>query len=275
MGGEYVDKVIPEIWADVCYSGYESTYSAICWVIYSLVMLPYIFGALGTLSSLFLVIWLLHARPFRSIVSSSDRVNWAYLIGGFGISLVIFSAAMLTDYFINYPTPLCGLQFPDEFHVMFITLPAVYIVASTEEELWFRGYLLPALGLLTRNRIVLASVNGFLFMLAHFWNPGLRSCVLLSSFEIGFLCTVITLKSNGIELAVGIHIAFNMVSALISWSTPYVAAYSIYLPMLIPMCCFIIYLSVFRFKVIPNPIRRIESVQYEKSRNQDAQIYRC
>jgi membrane protease YdiL (CAAX protease family) len=179
-------------------------------------------------------------------MTTGDRLNRSYLIQGFGLYLFILTAAALVDYFSSYPNPLSRIHLPP-LSGMDFTMPVGIIVSATAQELLFRGYILQGLGLLTRNRILLALVVGFLFMMGHVTNAGSTFNVLLLDFEGGFFLTITTLKSNGLELAIGIHVAHNLLAGLMYWSARYEP---VYLTILFPICAVIMYLVIFRRKAI-------------------------
>ena len=102
-----------------------------------------------------------------------------------------------------------------------LTLPLIVVVTSlqtTAEELFFRGYLLQTLGLLTRRSWLLVALSSALFAVPHLLNPEMSSGVLLVGalfLLLGAFFTVLTLRDNGLELALGAHAANNLVAALL------------------------------------------------------------
>jgi len=236
-------------WASIYSSSYGSISEAIYRCIYCVVVLPRVLGSLATLLSIFVVIRLLHRRPFRSVITTGDRLNRGYLVQGFGLTFLLVSAAMMVDYFLSCPNPLSGVDLPPLSGMHFISIPLGFTISATREEVQFRGYILQGLGLLIRNRIVLVSVIDLIFMMGHIGKPDLTYTILLAHFEAGVFYAIMTLKSNGVEFAVGSHIAYNLVVGLIGWSVPYTVP--IYFPILFPMCAVIMYLIIFRRKAVP------------------------
>jgi membrane protease YdiL (CAAX protease family) len=197
------------------------------------------FQNIALLFSLFLVVWILHRRPFRSLFAAGDHISWKHLIQGFAICFLVFSFTLLADYFVSFSNPQFGIRLPRPADTL-LTIPLQIVIFATAEEMLFRGYILQALGLLTRNRVVLALIAGLIFMGAHMADPAIASLFLV--FEVGFFLAIITLKSNGLELAIGMHIAHNLAARLINYSTLY---QPIYLPILFPICAVVMYLIIF------------------------------
>jgi uncharacterized protein len=253
--GEHLDDLMLEVydngsfWASIYSSSYSNLSEAIYRSIYCIVVLPCVFGSLAALLCMFVLVRLLHRRPFRSIITTGDRLNRRYLVQGFGLSFLLFSAAFMVDYFLSCSNPLSGVHLPPLSGMHFIAIPLRITISATREEVQFRGYMLQGLGLLTRNRIVLALVIGLLFMMGHLGKPGLTYNILLADFEGGVFYTIMTLKSNGLEFAIGSHIAYNLAGGLIAWSLSYTP---MYFPILFPICAVIMYLIIFRRKPIPH-----------------------
>jgi hypothetical protein len=89
---------------------------------------------------------------------------------------------------------------------------------TTAEELFFRGYLVQAGSLISRNWIFLSIWSGVLFALPHFTNPEVAAntgLVLLTFFVLGAFLTWISLKDGTIELAIGVHAANNLMAGLL------------------------------------------------------------
>lgn len=86
------------------------------------------------------------------------------------------------------------------------------VIAAAAEEIVFRGWLLKHAGAFTRSPAILMAVNGLLFALIHFDpNPG----AFLIRAAMGAGLTWMTLRTGGIELAIGAHAANNIVILLL------------------------------------------------------------
>jgi membrane protease YdiL (CAAX protease family) len=87
------------------------------------------------------------------------------------------------------------------------------------EELIFRGYLVQGMALAFRNGLVPVLITSLLFGLAHLGNPEVQKhgwSILLPYYCMNALFLgLITLLDEGLELALGMHLANNMVSGLL------------------------------------------------------------
>lgn len=101
-------------------------------------------------------------------------------------------------------------------------LPAAIIlipIQAGSEELLFRGYFLQQTAFLSKNKWVLATLSGIIFAVPHFFNPEMQQGFLMTAlfyFAFGWVMAMITIKSNRLEYALGIHIANNLTTVLIA-----------------------------------------------------------
>lgn len=175
---------------------------------YVTVNIPFIFFGLAIL----LVVIGLHRRPFRTLISADSSVNFKRLLRGFLVWFLISTILIPVDYLLNSQNYVFSFN-PGQW---FLLLPLALVLTplqTSAEEFFFRGYLLQGLGLLTRQRFVLIIVSSLLFAVPHFVNPEMqRGAVWLALlyFAFGVFLTVITLKDNRLELALGVHAANNL-----------------------------------------------------------------
>ncbi len=174
-------------------------------------------GIVGYLVTFLLAVRFEHKRSILSLITPERSIDWKKLGKSFGIFSGLLFLVLIMDY----------LMFPETLHFSFnpgrflYFAPVVIIltpIQTTTEELFFRGYLLQMMALLTRNRFILILVSGVLFMLPHLVNPEVALGpvpVALQYFAIGVFLTFITLESNGLEVAMGIHAATNLFLALV------------------------------------------------------------
>lgn len=169
-------------------------------------------------AGVWIVVRFVHGRPFRTLITPYERVDWRRIALGFGVWFAIAAVIGVVEavlypgrYQLN-PEPLSVLPF--------LLVGALLIpVQAGAEELVYRGYLLQGLGLLTRQPLLLAFVNGLLFALPHAANPETAASfakILLLYFLAGFFWTLITLRSGTLELAIGAHTANNFFTAVVA-----------------------------------------------------------
>ena len=160
----------------------------------------------------------LHGRSAGTLLGPAKRLNWRRIGAGFIVWVALASLATLVDHLLHPGNVQLNPDFGRDLLPILIAIALVPIQTSAEEIL-YRGYLLQALGRLTRNRLVLSAVNGFLFTLPHLANTEAQTVgVLLAGlnwFASGFFFTLITLRSGSLDYALAVHAANNLVSFIV------------------------------------------------------------
>ena len=170
--------------------------------------------------ALFLAIRFIHRRPFRSLVTPGQRIDWKRLAYGFIFWFIIVSLGSVFEV-ILYPERYV-VSFNLEHFIIFFLFAIVLIpIQAACEELFFRGYLMQSIGLRLRGILVLPLISGVIFGGLHFWNPEMAAShsswlLGLSYLLIGFFAALITLLDGGLELALGLHIANNLYTSLVA-----------------------------------------------------------
>lgn len=165
-----------------------------------------------------LFVWLAHGRSPKSLVTPFERIDWRRMGLAFAFWMLLAGLVSLVEFLI-WPETF-HFNFEPRRYLAFIALPLLLTpMQILAEELFFRGYLLQALGLLTRKRVILVLLSGFLFLLPHLANPelylgedALSNFILtaLFYFLFGSLTVWATLKDNSMEVAIGAHAANNL-----------------------------------------------------------------
>lgn len=93
---------------------------------------------------------------------------------------------------------------------------AVALLTSTfqaaGEEYFFRGYLLQAVGALVRNPLVAVLVTTVLFTMAHGVWPWESLGLFLDRFAFGLLAGFLVIRTGGLEAAIAVHAANNVIT---------------------------------------------------------------
>lgn len=168
------------------------------------------------LVGLFLTARFVHERPFQSLITAANKINWRRVGQGFGLWFLLVLLAGLVEYLLN-PEIYTFVFDARRFFLFALVALLVTPMQTTAEELLFRGYLLQATGHLQRNIWRLAVFNGILFMVPHLGNPELVAGPILLPlfyFSFGLFFTAVTLRDNGAELAIGAHAANNLYAGL-------------------------------------------------------------
>jgi uncharacterized protein len=99
--------------------------------------------------------------------------------------------------------------------VLLIALFAIPI-QTTAEELLIRSYIIQSISLFIKNRYIVAIISAAIFAVLHGANVELahfgKFTMLMYYFLFGLFLAFVTIASNGLEIAMGIHAATNMYS---------------------------------------------------------------
>ncbi len=163
-----------------------------------------------------LAVRFIHARPLKTLVTAAPRIRWTRLLAGAGVWFVLAALISFVEAML-YPGRYVLTFHPETLAVYALVALILIPIQTSAEELFFRGYLLQWIGLRLKNKWVLAFIIGVLFFLPHAVNPEMASNAVLMGlgyFAFGFFAALITLQDSGMELALGLHAANNLFSAL-------------------------------------------------------------
>jgi len=176
------------------------------------------FAVLVELAGLVIAVVLVHRRSVLSLITPASSFDWRRAGQGFGVWFALGAAISLFES-LCYPGRY-RLTFDPETYFQFAAVALCLTPLQTAtEELLFRGYLMQALGLLSRRPVTLAIASAVIFMLPHLANPEVVNDPLLVPPQyvvIGLLLAAVTLRDGRLELAIGIHAANNLFIALVA-----------------------------------------------------------
>jgi membrane protease YdiL (CAAX protease family) len=166
-----------------------------------------------------LAVRFVHARSVRTLVTGAARIRWGRMAAAAGVWFALAGLIALTESLL-YPGRYLLTFRPAELAVYLIAALVLIPIQTSSEELFFRGYLMQWIGLRLKNKWILAIVSGVIFFLPHAANPEMTATngVLmgLGYFAFGLFAALFTLLDDGLELALGIHAANNLFSALVA-----------------------------------------------------------
>jgi membrane protease YdiL (CAAX protease family) len=192
----------------------------------------------------------LHKQPLRTLFTARPKFDmsrfWKSGIAILVLNVVIFTAG----YFFAPEEYIVVFDFARmaPFIVLVLLLTPFQCLA---EEVFFRGYLTQGVSAFTGNLIVRLTVPAFLFMAFHSANGDWAAggfWAAATYFTLALYLGVLTYKSNGLEVATGLHafhniLAFTLVTsggagmpfatAFYVESSDYMASYLGFLPVLV------------------------------------------
>ncbi len=186
-------------------------FSPLSWLL--LALIPFPFAATTVLAG---VRWL-HGRPVKTLFRPEGQFDWGKL---FLSAALWFGLTALSDVVLsilqpgNYRWTFDPLQSLPYFVIALLLIP----LQTSTEEIFFRGYLTQWMGGFGKNIALPLIVPSLFFALLHVANPevGEYGFWLTMPFYlgIGLLLGWITLRSQGLELALGLHAANNLYAAI-------------------------------------------------------------
>lgn len=167
---------------------------------------------------LWLVVHFLHKRPFLSLITSRKKMNWHHVLIGFVVCGGLTALTNLVGYFL-YANHFSLCFRAREFLAWAPMILLLTPIQCLAEEMLLRGYLLQGIGLWVQRYWLLTIINGLVFCLLHLNHPVMKThaaaVVAFFYFCFGCLSTIVALRSNGLEMPVGMHIANNLFYFLI------------------------------------------------------------
>ncbi|EDX84136.1 CAAX amino terminal protease family [Synechococcus sp. PCC 7335] len=186
----------------------------VLYIVYNLAFPFFLFG-------LYLSVRFLHRRPFQTLITSTNQISWRRIGQGFAVYFLLVVIQTAISYALSPQT--FALNFRLWPFLGF--LPTVVVLTSLQtstEELFFRGYLLQGIGYRFGKWLAIL-LPSLLFMLLHLSNPEVITqdswdavaSLVIYYFMIGAFLAWLTLKDNGLELALGVHAANNIATFLL------------------------------------------------------------
>lgn len=174
----------------------------------------FVFALIGLL----LVVKKLHKKTILSIITAYDKFRYTRFFFGFGIWAILVVVITVGGYFINKED--IAIQFdPASFGVLLLVTVVLMPIQTSTEEILFRGYMVQGLSQIFKNGIIPLLITSLLFGAVHMSNPEAKTygwMTMLPYYTVfGFFLGAITLLDEGLELAMGIHCANNLISSLL------------------------------------------------------------
>jgi uncharacterized protein len=173
----------------------------------------YISGLVGII----LTVEELHHRRFTTLIGAGKSIRFRSFFAGARVWFLLMAGAFAIDMLLD-PKAYTFAFDPKQWFALLVIVLLITPIQTSVEELLLRGYLLQGFGSFTRDKRSLIFLTSFIFMILHFGNPEMLRpgafWTALDYFTSGVFLAAITLKSNRLELALGVHAANNVFIAL-------------------------------------------------------------
>ncbi len=207
--GDALELVQEEInWVDLDPTDDRTALIAMVFLLLSIIVL---------LPILFFIVRLLHNRPFKSVLTARDRFSWkiAWIAG---LSFVALDMAAIAIGLYLEPSSVEFIFDAARFWPFLVVVLLLVPFQSLAEEVLFRGYVMQGVGALTSKTMWRLLWPTLFFTLAHAangdWAAGGYWAV-FTYMTLGAYLGWLSLRWNGLEAAVGVHVANNLIAFLV------------------------------------------------------------
>jgi uncharacterized protein len=160
---------------------------------------------------------LIHQMRPRWLSSVQPRIRWRYLLACLAIAAIVLNGVMLLSTTVGKDLsfqPQDGL--PGFLVVILLTSP----IQAAAEEIFFRGYLLQALGSLVAKPWFGVIASSLVFAMLH----GTQNLPLFADrLAFGLLAALLVWRTGGLEAAIAAHVINNVFAYLVAGLTTSVA----------------------------------------------------
>lgn len=161
---------------------------------------------------------LVHRRPWRSFLTARPRFSFRAMLVSGAVLFALLLAALALQLALAPDT--LTLSFEPRAFAAFLALSLLLVpLQALAEEVVFRGFLLQAVGCVTKSFLLRAGLPALVFTLAHLANPELTYGTLWAagSYALaGLYLGILALRGQGLELPLGAHIATNLFVSLVA-----------------------------------------------------------
>ncbi|MEM9545282.1 MAG: type II CAAX endopeptidase family protein [Bacteroidota bacterium] len=165
-----------------------------------------------------LVIKYVHHRPFKNLITPNPKINYDKIFFAFGFWLVLAIIFEAILYFMHPETYTMTFK-PINWIILLLICIFLLPIQSTFEELFVRGYLMPAVALISQNKWIPLVLTSVVFGLIHSDNPEIDKygfwTMQVYYIGAGLFLGLITILDDSLELAIGVHAATNIFGAAI------------------------------------------------------------
>jgi uncharacterized protein len=154
-----------------------------------------------------------HRMQPRWLSSVRPRIRWRYLLGCLAVAVVSLNGVLLLSTLVDEP-----LRFSPQpgFWWFLLVIVLTSPLQAVAEELFFRGYLMQALGSLVAQPWFGVVVSAVVFALLH----GLQNPPLFTArLAFGLLAGVLVWRTGGLEAGIAAHVVNNVFAYTIAGLT--------------------------------------------------------
>lgn len=171
-----------------------------------------------TMACMYVGIRYFHKLQFKDLITPAKSINFNKVLYAFMLwgGLLIIGEGV--SYMLSPDHYTLNFSF-GAFLVLLLICAFLLPFQTTLEELFFRGYLMPAFGQIFNNKWIPLIISSILFASVHLMNPEVEKFgmgIMVTYYMLaGLFLGIITIWDDSLELAIGVHAATNFFSALL------------------------------------------------------------
>lgn len=177
-------------------------------------LLPFFFG----FWALLFCVKYIHWKSMLSIITVRSNIDWRRIFFAAGIWSILGLCTTFLPFLFTDTSNIVFQFDPGKFFILLMISLCLFPFQTSFEELLFRGYLMQWCAYLFKYRWMAILITGLLFGLMHGANTEIETfgiwLALPQYILIGLILGYVTVKDNGTELALGFHMANNIMAAL-------------------------------------------------------------
>lgn len=176
-----------------------------------------LFPSLTAFFGFLLVVKKLHEQTLDELTTVRSSIDWKRVFFGFSFWAGLSALIVFIDVSINPQDFRWNFEAPPFFIMLFIACLFIPFQSALEEWI-FRAYLMQGFARLTKSRLLTLVLTSVIFGSLHLFNPEIGKLgygLLAYYIGTGFFFGLMTLMDEGAELAIGFHVANNLVTAIL------------------------------------------------------------
>lgn len=179
-----------------------------------LITLPFVAGLIAFV----LMFKTFHKRSILDSLTGRKKFDWNRFLFAGGVWGILMIISVFVSYFMNPDN--YTIQFNVVQFLILVIISVVFIsIQSAFEEVIFRGYLQQGIAVLTRTVWIPLIITSVAFGMLHYSNPEVKefgAAIMLPQYILlGFVFGVCVIMDEGLEIAIGVHVVNNVLSALL------------------------------------------------------------
>ncbi len=181
----------------------------------TLIFVGIIYGIYALL--FYLCIRFIHKKNFYSLINTGKKLNWKRIFKGAALWTVIVGFFTLLSLIFQGGSLSINFNYTSFFYLVVLSV-LVFPLQASFEEIFFRGYLMQGLSLIFKKPVIPLIFTTMIFGSIHFFNGSSITtsiAIVISAMILGLMLGIIVLGENGLETAMGAHIANNMFVAIV------------------------------------------------------------